>query len=59
MRIWHPRLEDTHQQWWEGEIDTRLETHVALTLEATPTPPAVPSLLQQRFQHGLSRQEHP
>lgn len=59
MRIWHPRLEDTHQQWWEGEIDTRLETHVALTLEATPTLPAEPSLLQQRFQHGLSHQEHP
>ncbi|MFC0339080.1 hypothetical protein [Kushneria avicenniae] len=59
MRIWHPRLEDTHQQWWEGEIDTRSNTRLALTLEATPPPSAEPSLLQQRFQRGLKHQEHP
>ncbi|GHC17273.1 hypothetical protein GCM10010082_05460 [Kushneria pakistanensis] len=59
MRVWHPRLEDTHQQWWEGEIDTRLETQLALTLAATPPPTAKPSLLQQRFQQGLMHQEHP
>ncbi|WP_456269887.1 carboxypeptidase regulatory-like domain-containing protein [Kushneria sp. AK178] len=59
MRVWHPRLEDTHQQWWEGEVDTRLDNHVALPLAATPSPPAEPSLLQQRFQHGLRHQEHP
>lgn len=57
MRIWHPHLEDTHQQWWEGEIDTRSNTRVALTLEAASPPPAEPSLLQQRFQRGLKHQE--
>ncbi len=59
MRIWHPRLENTHQQWWKGEIDTRLETRIALTLAASPPPMAEPSLLQQRFQHGLMQREHP
>ncbi|WP_438767991.1 Cupredoxin [Kushneria sp. TE3] len=58
MRLWHPRLEDTHQQWVEGEVDTRLEAHVELTLDATPPPRATPSLLQQRFQRGLQHQEH-
>ncbi|WP_445619088.1 Cupredoxin [Kushneria sp. Sum13] len=59
MRVWHPRLEDTHQQWWEGEVDTRIENRVALTLAATPAPSSEPSLLQQRFQRGLQHQEHP
>ncbi|REC95817.1 Cupredoxin [Kushneria indalinina] len=59
MRIWHPRLEDTHQQWWEGEVDTRLDSRIALTLAATPPPMAEPSLLQQRFKRGLRHQEHP
>lgn len=59
MRIWHPRLDDTHQQWWQGEVDTRLDNHVGLTLDAMPVSPAEPSLLQQRFQRGLEHQEHP
>ncbi|ART64539.1 hypothetical protein [Kushneria marisflavi] len=59
MRIWHPRLDDTHQQWWQGEVDTRIDNHVALTLAATPTPSSEPSLLQQRFQRGLEHREYP
>ncbi|MAX33455.1 MAG: Cupredoxin [Halomonadaceae bacterium] len=57
LRVWHPRLEETHQQWWEspqplGETDVR---SVSLSLSVPAKTAAEPSALQQRFNHALSQ----
>ncbi|GHE21346.1 methylamine utilization protein [Halomonas urumqiensis] len=57
MRVWHPRLEDTHQQWWEGEIAPGESREVMLELQASPPPTPEPSRLQQRFRQALEQQE--
>lgn len=57
LRVWHPRLEDTHRQWWEGEIEAGADRRVALELRATPPPPGDPSPLQQRFREALENRE--
>lgn len=57
LRIWHPRLEETHQQWWEspqplGDSEVR---SVSLSLSVPAKTAAEPSALQQRFNHALSQ----
>lgn len=49
LRIWHPRLEDSHQQWWVGSVTAGQELRVGLVLEGTPEAPQTLSPLQQRF----------
>jgi plastocyanin len=49
VRVWHPRLSDSQQFWWEGMIADTDQLEVSLELNALP-PPAQPlSPLQQRF----------
>ncbi|MBS9403467.1 methylamine utilization protein [Halomonas sp. TRM85114] len=57
LRIWHPRLEDTHQQWWEGQISRGETRTVALDLEASLPVRAEPSALQERFRQALQDRE--
>ncbi|MDZ7851687.1 MAG: Cupredoxin [Halomonas sp.] len=57
LRIWHPRLDDTHQQWWEGQIIQGETRTVALDLEARLPVPAEPSALQERFKQALQDRE--
>ncbi|MBZ5486829.1 Cupredoxin [Halomonas aquamarina] len=49
MRVWHPRLDDSQQVWWEGEVvaDTSPSIQLELKAVAPPKPPLSP--LQQRF----------
>ncbi len=49
LRVWHPRLDDSQQLWWEGEITSGDSPIISLELNATPLsrPPLSP--LQQRF----------
>lgn len=53
LRVWHPRLEDTHQQWWEGEIRPGQSLTVELDLRASLPVADEPSELQQRFRQAL------
>ncbi|MCG6658793.1 Cupredoxin [Halomonas campisalis] len=53
LRIWHPRLDDTHQTWWEGEISAGESLTVALDLQASLPTPQEPSALQQHFWQAL------
>lgn len=53
VRVWHPRLDDTHQRWWEGRIAAGDSLRVPLELRATLPPPPEPSALQKRFQQAL------
>ncbi|RKR07675.1 hypothetical protein C7446_0491 [Kushneria sinocarnis] len=55
LRIWHPLLEDTHQQWWEGQLDADEQRRVALTLRASPPPRDEPSELARHFQQALQQ----
>ncbi|WP_353980645.1 Cupredoxin [Salinicola endophyticus] len=55
LRVWHPRLEDTHLAWWEGEIGAEETRQVALTLAASLPSVPEPSALQQRFQRALEQ----
>lgn len=52
LRIWHPRLDDSHQRWWEGNVGAGQQLTVPLTLEATPPPTPSLSPLQQRFRYA-------
>lgn len=57
LRVWHPRLEETHQQWWEapqplGDSDVR---SVSLSLSVPEKSAAEQSTLQQRFDRALSQ----
>lgn len=56
LRVWHPRLEDTHQQWWEGEIRQGQALTIALDLQASLPVAEEPSELQQRFRQALQEQ---
>ncbi|WP_318153417.1 Cupredoxin [Halomonas sp. ML-15] len=49
VRVWHPRLDDSHQQWHEFSINGADQQDILLTLTASPPPPSEPSALQQRF----------
>ncbi|HSP57206.1 MAG TPA: Cupredoxin [Halomonas sp.] len=57
LRVWHPRLEDTHQQWWEGQIRQGETRTVALELKASLPVRAEPSALQKRFRQALHDRE--
>lgn len=57
LRVWHPRLADTHQQWWEGQISQGETRTVALDLEASLPVRAEPSALQERFRQALQDRE--
>ncbi|CAM3525583.1 methylamine utilization protein [Halomonas lysinitropha] len=57
LRVWHPRLDDTHQQWWDGQITQGDIRTVALNLEARLPVPAEPSALQERFKQALQDRE--
>ncbi|MDR5885374.1 MULTISPECIES: Cupredoxin [Halomonadaceae] len=52
VRVWHQRLHDSQQRWWEGEIAPTEQLSVPLELRATPKPPEKPSPLQQRFREA-------
>ncbi len=49
IRVWHPRLDDSQQVWWEGDVtaDTSLSIHLELKAVSPAKPPLSP--LQQRF----------
>ena len=49
LRVWHPRLDDSQQIWWEGVISDQDQLEISLELNALP--PTTPTLspLQQRF----------
>lgn len=49
VRVWHQRLHDSQQRWWEGEISSAEQLSVPLELRATPKPPNQLSPLQRRF----------
>ncbi|SDM58818.1 Plastocyanin [Franzmannia pantelleriensis] len=49
LRVWHPRLDDSHQQWQEFSLSDQSQQEILLTLTASPPPPSEPSALQQRF----------
>lgn len=57
LRVWHPRLEDTHQQWWEATIGQGETRTLALELEASLPVRAEPSALQERFRQALQDRE--
>ena len=52
VRVWHQRLHDSQQRWWEGEIASDEQLSVPLELSATPKPPEKLSPLQQRFKEA-------
>ncbi|MGQ7249142.1 methylamine utilization protein [Halomonas sp. V046] len=56
IRVWHPRLEDTHQRWWQGRLVSATQ-EVALELEARLMQPAPPSDLQRRFDQALQARD--
>nr|WP_232230276.1 Cupredoxin [Halomonas sp. 1513] len=49
VRVWHPRLDDSHQQWHDVSLNGQPQQEVLLTLTASAPPPSEPSALQQRF----------
>ncbi|MCH4810363.1 Cupredoxin [Vreelandella neptunia] len=49
VRVWHPRLDDSQQVWWEGVITDTDQLEVRLELNALPPPAPTLSPLQQRF----------
>ncbi|MGM0857758.1 MAG: Cupredoxin [Pseudomonadota bacterium] len=49
VRVWHQRLDDSQQRWWEGNIAAADHLSVPLELNATPQPGKQLSPLQQRF----------
>lgn len=55
VRVWHPQLSDTHQQWWEGSVAFGQSLTVSLSLEGTPPPPETLSPLQQRFRDAAQQ----
>lgn len=57
LRIWHPQLEDTHLQWWQGEIADEASRRVALTLDASLPAVEEPSALERRFQQALQHRQ--
>ena len=52
LRVWHPRLEDTHQQWWEGRVEAGATRDVALELRASAPLERRTSPLQQRLREA-------
>jgi len=52
MRIWHSRMDDSQNVWWEGEIRHEDNITVELALNAVPRQPPTLSPLQQRFQNA-------
>ncbi|GAA5176931.1 MULTISPECIES: hypothetical protein [Halomonadaceae] len=57
LRIWHPKLEDTHYEWWEGELAGNTSRSVALTLNASLPAVEKPSALERRFQQALQQRQ--
>lgn len=49
IRVWHPRLDDSQQVWWEGSISGAAQLDVRLELNALPPSTQPLSPLQQRF----------
>ena len=49
LRIWHPRLDNNQEIWWEGDINNADQLEVRLELNALPPPARNLSPLQQRF----------
>jgi plastocyanin len=49
VRVWHPRLDDSQQTWWEGTVSDTDQLNVSLELNALPPPTPTLSPLQQRF----------
>ncbi|NGO91120.1 MAG: Cupredoxin, partial [Halomonas sp.] len=52
IRVWHRRMDDSQNLWWEGSISDADDLMVSLELNAlTPEPPEL-SPLQQRFRNA-------
>lgn len=49
LRVWHPRLDNSQQIWWEGLITDTDQLDVELELKALTPPAPTLSPLQQRF----------
>ncbi|MGQ7263661.1 Cupredoxin [Vreelandella sp. V005] len=49
LRVWHPRLDNNQEIWWEGDINNADQLEVRLELNALPPPVQNLSPLQQRF----------
>lgn len=49
IRVWHSRVDDSQQVWWEGMISDADQLDVRLELNAVPPPVPTLSPLQQRF----------
>ncbi|MDP3536096.1 hypothetical protein P8S55_03185 [Halomonas sp. M1] len=57
MRVWHSRMDDRQNVWWEGDISDADTITVSLELNAlTPEPPTL-SPLQQRFRNATHTQQ--
>ncbi|WP_192034640.1 carboxypeptidase regulatory-like domain-containing protein [Halomonas sp. YLGW01] len=57
LRVWHPRLDETHQQWWQAPTPITADDRrsVSLSLAVSPRPAPKHSSLQQRFNRALSQ----
>lgn len=49
IRVWHSRVDDSQQVWWEGTVSDSDNLDITLELNALPPPPPALSPLQQRF----------
>ncbi|WP_445011983.1 Cupredoxin [Vreelandella stevensii] len=52
LRIWHSRMDDSQNVWWEGSISDADDLVVSLELNALPPEPPELSPLQQRFRNA-------
>ncbi|MBR2513470.1 MAG: Cupredoxin [Halomonas sp.] len=57
MRVWHSRMDDSQNVWWEGDISDADTLTVSLELNALTPEPATLSPLQQRFRNATHPQQ--
>lgn len=55
MRVWHSRMDDSQEVWWEGDISDADNLTVSLELNAIPPQPSTISPLQQRFRDATHK----
>ncbi|RUR28925.1 Cupredoxin [Vreelandella andesensis] len=55
MRVWHSRMHDSQEVWWEGDISNADNMTVSLELNAIPPQPSSISPLQQRFHDATNK----
>lgn len=57
LRVWHPRLDDTHLAWWEGDVGADETLSVPLSLQASLPAVQAPSALERRFREALQHSQ--